>query len=122
MSDEKIRKRVEPFLHAICILFALITASVGVGIDLYQELQLGLVCWIGDYPYLDRAEMESLLAEDDDIWFALEKEGYRESSARASSSTPSSSHDKYERQPRSVKRLASSSEYYDDADDYRPPR
>jgi hypothetical protein len=24
-------------------------------------------CWIGDYPYLDRVEMENLLAEDDYI-------------------------------------------------------
>lgn len=29
-------------------------------------------CWIGDYPYLDRAEMESLLAEDEDIWDQLQ--------------------------------------------------
>jgi hypothetical protein len=31
-------------------------------------------CWIGDYPYLDRAETETLLAEDDAIWEALESE------------------------------------------------
>ena len=31
-------------------------------------------CWIGDYPYLERAELEALLAEDDDIWDALQDE------------------------------------------------
>jgi hypothetical protein len=31
-------------------------------------------CWIGDYPYLDRAELEALLAEDDQIWNALQEE------------------------------------------------
>ena len=31
-------------------------------------------CWIGDYPYLDRAEVEALLAEDDDLWNALQLE------------------------------------------------
>lgn len=28
-------------------------------------------CWIGDYPYLDRIEFEALLADDDDLWYAL---------------------------------------------------
>ena len=32
-------------------------------------------CWVGDYPYLDRAEMEELFVEDDDIWKALQIEG-----------------------------------------------
>lgn len=32
-------------------------------------------CWIGDYPYLDRAEVEALLAQDDEIWDALQVEG-----------------------------------------------
>lgn len=31
-------------------------------------------CWIGDYPYLDRAEMENLLATDNVIWDALQAE------------------------------------------------
>ena len=31
-------------------------------------------CWIGDYPYLNRVETQSLLAQDDEIWTALEKE------------------------------------------------
>jgi hypothetical protein len=31
-------------------------------------------CWIGDYPYLDRLELESFLAENDDLWDALQDE------------------------------------------------
>lgn len=31
-------------------------------------------CWIGDYPYLDRAETERLLAENDSVWDAFERE------------------------------------------------
>lgn len=33
-----------------------------------------LECWIGDYPYLDRAETEQLLANDDETWDLLEDE------------------------------------------------
>jgi hypothetical protein len=31
-------------------------------------------CWIGDYPYLDRDELERLLGEDDDLWDVLESQ------------------------------------------------
>ena len=31
-------------------------------------------CWIGDYPYLDRNEVELLLADDDDLWETLESQ------------------------------------------------
>ncbi|EEC44180.1 predicted protein [Phaeodactylum tricornutum CCAP 1055/1] len=31
-------------------------------------------CWIGDYPYLNRAEVEDLLARDDEIWDLLQLE------------------------------------------------
>lgn len=33
-----------------------------------------LECWIGDYPYLERAETEQLLANDDDIWDLLQRQ------------------------------------------------
>jgi hypothetical protein len=32
-------------------------------------------CWVGDYPYLNRPEMEALLAEDDELWDMLQSEG-----------------------------------------------
>jgi hypothetical protein len=31
-------------------------------------------CWIGDYPYLDRDELEQLLEEDDDLWDVLQSQ------------------------------------------------
>jgi hypothetical protein len=31
-------------------------------------------CWIGDYPYLNRAEMEQLLATDNEVWELLQNE------------------------------------------------
>lgn len=38
-------------------------------------------CWIGDYPYLDRAGTEQLLASDDDIWDLLQDQRQEVSSA-----------------------------------------
>lgn len=35
-------------------------------------------CWIGDYPYLNRPEMENLLAEDDEIWDLFLREAVNE--------------------------------------------
>lgn len=32
-------------------------------------------CWVGDYPYLNRPEMEALLADDDDLWSQLRSQG-----------------------------------------------
>ena len=40
----------------------------------YEDEEDTAGCWIGDYPYLDRAELEALLAEDDDLWDALQQE------------------------------------------------
>jgi hypothetical protein len=31
--------------------------------------------WVGDYPYLNRPEMEALLAEDDELWTTLRAQG-----------------------------------------------
>jgi hypothetical protein len=39
-------------------------------------------CWIGDYPYLDRAETERLLAENDSIWDSFAREEERASRVR----------------------------------------
>jgi hypothetical protein len=39
-------------------------------------------CWIGDYPYLDRAEIERLLAENDNIWDSFVREEERVSMLR----------------------------------------
>jgi hypothetical protein len=35
-------------------------------------------CWVGDYPYLNRPEVESLLAEDDELWDLMISQGYED--------------------------------------------
>ena len=43
-------KRAEPTMHALSILLPLATASAGAGIYLFSESELGMTCWIGEYP------------------------------------------------------------------------
>lgn len=43
-------KRYEPWFHGIAILFPLITAVVGASMGFYSEVQLGVGCWVNDYP------------------------------------------------------------------------
>jgi hypothetical protein len=50
ISEAKIIKWIEPTLHVLPILYPLVTASAGVGISLYSENELGMTCWIGEYP------------------------------------------------------------------------
>jgi hypothetical protein len=33
-------------------------------------------CWVGDYPYMNRPEVEALLAGDDELWNVLQTQGY----------------------------------------------
>ncbi|KAI2499637.1 hypothetical protein MHU86_14872 [Fragilaria crotonensis] len=49
-TESRIKKWAEPTMHAVPILYPLVTASIGVGISLYSENELGLTCWIGEYP------------------------------------------------------------------------
>jgi hypothetical protein len=48
MSEDKLRKRVEPVMHAVAFLFASGTAFVSVGLDLFNNANLW--CWIAGYP------------------------------------------------------------------------
>jgi hypothetical protein len=50
MSEARITRWIEPLLHIVSIFYPLITASAGVGLNLYSELELGVLCWIGEYP------------------------------------------------------------------------
>ena len=43
-------KRYEPWMHAISLIFGLATATSGVAVGLYSELDIGYGCWINDYP------------------------------------------------------------------------
>ena len=50
ITETKIIKWAEPAMHAVPILYSMVTATVGVGISLYSENELGMTCWIGEYP------------------------------------------------------------------------
>jgi hypothetical protein len=50
MSEARISRWIEPTLHCVSILYPLITASAGIGFNLYSEVKLGVLCWIGKYP------------------------------------------------------------------------
>jgi hypothetical protein len=95
---------LEPGMPVVAILLSLSTRfdRLAAITDLYVP---DAACWIGDYPYLDRAEMENFLAQDDAIWNALQNEG------RALSR---------QQQPRSPRKISSSPtfpEEFDDNDD-----
>jgi hypothetical protein len=47
VKARKLALYVEPWMHALAILFPLITASVGAGIGAYSTNELGSLCWIG---------------------------------------------------------------------------
>ena len=43
-------KRYEPFMHAISLGYPILTASIGVGMGVYDEIELGAGCWVTNYP------------------------------------------------------------------------
>eukprot|EP00934_Nitzschia_sp_Nitz4_P002615 Nitzschia sp. Nitz4//scaffold51_size120721//93135//94421//NITZ4_003742-RA/size120721-processed-gene-0.163-mRNA-1//-1//CDS//3329553907//2605//frame0 len=43
-------QRYEPWMHAIPILFALGTGTLGASAGWFSEVQVGLGCWLNDYP------------------------------------------------------------------------
>jgi hypothetical protein len=51
MNESRISTCIEPSLHLISILYPLTTAFFGVGFNLYSELELGVSCWIGEFPH-----------------------------------------------------------------------
>jgi hypothetical protein len=73
LSEEYVGGALEPGLPVTTVLLstqAKFTRLAALS-DLYvPDANL----WIGDYPYLDRDEMETLFATDDDLWDALQAE------------------------------------------------
>lgn len=59
-------RRYEPWFHAISFFFAFITAVVGASMGFYSEVQLGLGCWVNDYP--EGCTSENCLSEEI-AWF-----------------------------------------------------
>lgn len=50
VRDAKFSKYVEPWMHVISVGYPLITASVGAAMGFFHENELGIGCWINDYP------------------------------------------------------------------------
>ena len=45
-----LERRVEPWMHLIAVLWPLITAITMIPLGLYNELQIGFGCYVGEYP------------------------------------------------------------------------
>lgn len=43
-------RRYEPSIHVIAIIFSVITATLGAAKGYFSEVQVGLGCWVNDYP------------------------------------------------------------------------
>ena len=50
VSHDQFSKKYEPYMHAFCILWPLITATIGFVVDWYDSLQSFPGCWIDNYP------------------------------------------------------------------------
>ncbi|CAJ1931664.1 unnamed protein product [Cylindrotheca closterium] len=48
-TDDRIAKQVEPIMHVIAIGYPLLSAIMGVSLNLFGELGSGLGCWVTDY-------------------------------------------------------------------------
>lgn len=50
MDEKRLAKWVEPWMHLFSILYPLATATWGVSIGMFSNLELGQACWISDFP------------------------------------------------------------------------
>lgn len=50
IREEAVKTYYEPFLHAIPIVFALVTATAGVFLESFNPVTLGVGCWVAAYP------------------------------------------------------------------------
>jgi len=50
MKNARIEKSFEPLMHVVCLGYPLVTAIVGAVMGVYSEPDLGLGCWVHDYP------------------------------------------------------------------------
>ena len=75
---------IEPGMPAVAILLSK-SRAFGELAALTDVLVPDASCCVGDYPYLNRAEVESLLAEDDELWDILQEQGFGDYSTSSSS-------------------------------------
>jgi hypothetical protein len=43
-------RKWEPWIHVFVALFAFVTSTVGVGMGFFSEVDIGMGCWVNDYP------------------------------------------------------------------------
>jgi hypothetical protein len=49
-KDPQMSKCAEPVMHIVSIAYPVITGLIGVIFGFYSELELGIQCWVNDYP------------------------------------------------------------------------
>jgi hypothetical protein len=49
-KDPQMSKCAEPLMHIVSIAYPVITGLIGVIFGFYSELELGIQCWVNDYP------------------------------------------------------------------------
>ena len=50
IKTKRFATRVEPFVHILCVGYNFITALLGLLMGYYNEAELGMICWIAEYP------------------------------------------------------------------------
>ena len=50
VKDPVVARRYEPLMHAIAIGYPLITACIGAGMGWFHEVEIGMGCWVKNYP------------------------------------------------------------------------
>jgi hypothetical protein len=55
MKARYLARYIEPFMHALALLYPLITASVGAGIGVFDANELGSSCWVGKSHFTSKA-------------------------------------------------------------------
>lgn len=71
MSEEYLNLQIDQPILGVLLSTSQKFSSLAALTDFYVP---DASCWIGDYPYLDRDELERLLAQDDDLWDVLESQ------------------------------------------------
>ena len=94
---------IEPGMPAVAILLSK-SRSFSELAALTDVLVPDAGCCVGDYPYLNRAEVESLLAEDDELWDMLQEQGFGDY-APSDDNNDDSNYDVYDREGGSRKAL-----------------
>lgn len=50
IREKEVAKKYEPMMHIVSVGWPLLTASVGAGMGVYDELSVGHGCWVTNYP------------------------------------------------------------------------